>query len=179
MKTYELTYIVSPNMTAEEAQSKAKELESKIQSKDGVILKSQKPVAKTLSYQINKFGSGFFSVLEFQIEPEAMTEIKSLLEKDIQLLRHIILVKNPAKKQKERRQRIKPVAIIEAVAEAVVKEVEKDAEKVVEFVKEKIESITTEKEEKKPTAKKVKSEKSKEKAEIEDLDKKLDEILSE
>jgi small subunit ribosomal protein S6 len=183
MKNYELTYIISPNMTAEEAQTKAKELESIIQSKEGVILKSEKPVAKTLSYQIKKFGSGFFSVLEFQIEPAAMTDIKSLLEKDKQFLRHIILVINPAKKQKERRQRIKPQAIVSAIAEEVKEDIEKVSnfvkEEIIEPLTEKIESITTEKEEKKPAIKKVKSEKNKEKAEMEDIDKKLDEILSE
>jgi hypothetical protein len=45
--------------------------------------------------------------------------------------------------------------------------------------KEKIESIVGVKEEKKATTKKVRSEKNKEKVEIEDIDKKLDEILSE
>ena len=190
MKNYELTYIISPNMTAEEAQAKAKELESKIQAKEGVILKSQKPVAKTLSYQIKKFGSGFFGILEFQIEPEALLDIKNLIEKDNQFIRHIILVINPAKKQKERRQRIKPVSIALAIAE----EVKEDAGKIANFIKEvivkpveeKIESMTEQKpvsptsgEEKKATVKKARSEKNKEKVEIEDIDKKLDEILSE
>lgn len=183
MKTYELTYIIAPDITIEEAEAKSKEIENAIQSKEGVILKSDKPVAKTLSYQIKKFGSGFFAILEFQSEPEVMVQIKSDIEKDGKILRHLILIKNPARKLKERRQRIKPALVVENIA----KEVQKDAEKVVEFVKEKIESITKsiepkeEKEEKpeKKTTTRKKAEKSKEKAEMEDIDKKLDEILSE
>lgn len=185
MKTYELTYIIAPDITIEEAEAKSKEIENAIQSKEGVILKSDKPVAKTLSYQIKKFGSGFFAILEFQSEPEVMVQIKSDIEKDGKILRHLILVKNPARKLKERRQRIKPALVVENIA----KEVQKDAEKVVEFVKEKIEKILEEKPasvkdsgearpEKKTTTRK-KAEKSKEKAEMEDIDKKLDEILSE
>lgn len=158
MKTYELTYIISPEITLEESESKTKELEKQIQEKGGLVIKSDKPVAKTLSYQIKKYGSGFFAVLEFQAEPEAIAELKNSLEKDSQILRHIFLVKNPAKKIKK--QRVKPVTI----TEPVLKEVEKEKKE------EKTE---------KTTIKKVKSEKSKEKADIEDIDKKLDEILSE
>jgi len=119
-----------------------------------------------------------------------LLDIKNLIEKDNQFIRHIILVINPAKKQKERRQRIKPVSIALAIAE----EVKEDAGKIANFIKEeiikpveeKIESMTEQKpvsptsgEEKKATVKKARSEKNKEKVEIEDIDKKLDEILSE
>jgi ribosomal protein S6 len=68
MKTYELSYIVSPEMTSEEAEAKAKEIESAIQSREGVILKQSNPVAKTLAYPIAKRASGFFGILEFQLE---------------------------------------------------------------------------------------------------------------
>ncbi len=172
MKIYELTYIVSPNITLEEAQTKAKELEEQIQKNGGVILKSEKPIAKTLSYQIKKSGSGFISILEFQAEPEIIEEIISKLKENKDLLRHMILVKNPARKFKERRQRIKPIPATELAVEAVV-------EKNTEEITEQKPTPSTVKEEKKATVKKVRSEKNKEKAEIEDLDKKLDEILSE
>lgn len=175
MKTYEITYIISPELTIEEAEAKAKELESLIQEKEGVILKSEKPAPKTLSYQIKKFGSGFFTVLEFQTEPEAMVDLKNKIENDNKILRHIILIKNPARRLKERRHRIRPVAeiIVEKAKEAV-----KEVKEVIEMAKEAILEPAV-KEEKKTTVKRAKSEKSKEKAEMEDIDKKLDEILSE
>lgn len=177
MKNYEFSYIISPEFTLEEAEAKTKELETKIQAKEGVIIKSEKPSAKTLSYPVNKFSSGFFTTIEFQAEPEAMVVVKDEFIKDSKVLRLMVLVKNPARKIKERRQRIKPVL------DTIVQEVK---EKVIEPVKEVIEEIAKPeakeekaKEEKKAAVKKAKAEKTKEKADIEDIDKKLDEILSE
>jgi ribosomal protein S6 len=79
MKTYELTYIVSPEITSEEAEVKAKEIESIISSKEGTILRQSNPNAKALSYPIKKHASGFLGILEFQMEPEQLLELKEIL----------------------------------------------------------------------------------------------------
>lgn len=105
MKTYELTYIISPEITSEEAGNKAKEVESAIQKNEGVILKQSNPIAKTLSYQIKKHASGFFGILEFQMEPEGLLEIESLIQKDGKIVRHMVLIKKPVKIKKQRRSK--------------------------------------------------------------------------
>lgn len=117
MTTYELTYIISPDITSEEAQAKAKEIESSIQNKEGVILAQTNPIARTLAYQIEKRASGFFSVLEFQLEPEKMAELKETIEKDRKIVRHMLLVKRPVKIRKERRTRVKPEAVTSTTPE--------------------------------------------------------------
>ncbi|MEK7540857.1 MAG: 30S ribosomal protein S6 [Patescibacteria group bacterium] len=109
MKPYELTYIISSEITAEEAEAKAKDIESFIQEKEGVILKSEKPSPRTLAYPIKKQGSGFFSGLEFQLEPEHLDELKEKIQKDGKIIRHILIIKKPAKIQKERRTKKKPL----------------------------------------------------------------------
>lgn len=103
MKNYELSYIISTEISSEESQAFAKEIESFIQGKEGVIIKSETPVAKTLAFPVKKFGSGFFVISEFQIEPEKIKEINEKLEKDGKILRHIVAVKKHARLQKERR----------------------------------------------------------------------------
>jgi len=108
MKTYELTYIVSPEITSEEAEAKAKEIESAIQSREGTISKQLNPIAKTLAYPIERRASGFFGVLEFKLEPEKLLELKEIIVKDKKIVRHMVLVKEPARIRKERRTRIKP-----------------------------------------------------------------------
>jgi len=174
MKVYELTYIASPNISIEEAENKLKELESKIQEKEGVILKSDKPVAKTLAYRIKKSNSGYFSVIEFQAEPEVIESIEKYLKDSTDLLRYMFLVKNPERKYKERRQRIKkPVEVVIKETKEIKEEV-KETEGAKET--EKIETTAKPIEEKKTTKK---ASKKKEKADIEDIDKELDEILSE
>ncbi|KKQ20483.1 MAG: 30S ribosomal protein S6 [Candidatus Staskawiczbacteria bacterium RIFCSPLOWO2_12_FULL_37_15] len=103
MKTYELTYIISSEITSEEAGAMAKEVNSFIESKEGTILRSENPVAKTLSYPIKKFGSGYFVVLEFSAEPEKIKELGEKLKNDKKILRHLVIIKRPARTRKERK----------------------------------------------------------------------------
>lgn len=151
MKTYELTYIISSEITSEEAGAVANEVNSFLQSKEGVILRSDNPVAKTLSYPIKKMGSGYFVISEFQIEPEKLAELNEKLEKDEKILRHVIIIKNPAKIRKERRGARKPL-FSTAVEPIELKN-----------------TAAEEKEEKK----------SDKKIELKEIEKKLDEILGE
>jgi ribosomal protein S6 len=109
MKTYELTYIVSPEITSEEAEAKGKEIESLIGSKEGTILKQSNPIAKTLSYPIAKRSSGFLGALEFQLEPEKLVELEETLSKDGKIVRHMLIIKEAAELKKERRTRTKPI----------------------------------------------------------------------
>ena len=103
MKTYELTYIIAPDITPEEAEAKGKEIESLLQSEEGVIVRQTNPVAKTLSYQINGRASGFLGVIEFQLEPGHLDKIEKNIQKDEKIIRRIILIKKPAKMKKIRR----------------------------------------------------------------------------
>ncbi len=125
MKTYELTYIITSDITSEEAEAKAKEIESLIQSEEGIITRQSAPVARTLSYQINGRASGFFGIIEFQMEPEHLIEIKKTLAKDGKIARNMLIIKNAPKIKKERRSKKGPATIIEKIFGRDKKEEEK------------------------------------------------------
>ena len=146
MKTYELTYIISSNISTDESEALRKDLESFVQSKEGVVLKSEKTSAQPLAYPIKKHSSGYFATLTFQVLEDKVKEIKDKLEKDLKVLRHFILIKRPVKIMKERRSR-KPL-----------------------FMQSKVEESPF-------TAAGIK--KKEETAKVEDIDKKIEEILSE
>src|SRR5688572_11030421 len=149
MKTYELTYVISSSISSEEADSVKNEIESAIQSKEGVIIRSDKMGAQPLSYSIAKQGSGYFYVSTIQIEEAKIKEIKENLDKHDKILRSMIVVKKPVKEMKERRtRRAKPE--FEMAQKSPIME---------------------------PAA--TPEEKKGEKVDAVDLDKKLDEILSE
>jgi ribosomal protein S6 len=152
MKTYELTYIISPEITSEEAEAKAKEIESAISSKEGVILKQSNPIAKSLSYPIKKHASGFFGILEFQLEPEKLIELKEIVEKDGKIVRHMVIIKEPQKPRKERRTKPVPAFEIDQKTEVMEKE-------------------------NKPSS--AKASEGREKVELKDIEQKLDELLGE
>ncbi len=109
MKAYELTYIISSGLKSEEAENLKKELEVFVQEKGGVILKSEKTVPQSLAYPIKKQSSGYFVTLEFQLEEKEVKPLKEKLQKDIRILRHVILYKKPIKEMKKKRTR-KPLA---------------------------------------------------------------------
>ena len=153
MKKYELTYIISPEITNEESMALAKEIESFVQSKEGVILNQINPVAKTLAYPIKKHASGFMCVLEFQSEPELLTELEDKINKNTKIVRHIIAVKRPLKIRKERRAK-------QPVAPSLVKE-------------EKIENKELQ------DSDSHKASIEKEKIELKDIEQKLEELLGE
>ena len=172
MKTYELSYIVSPEITSEEATNKAREIESAIQSREGLILKQLNPTARTLSYQIQKRASGFFGVIEFQIEPEKLLEVKDIVAKDKKIVRHMLIIKEAVEFKKARRTRETPRAKVEAEELSVFATTPLGHSQTGEA---KLESeAPKEEEEVSPTKKEVK-----EKVELKDIEHELDELLGE
>jgi len=151
MKPYELTYIISSDEKSEEAENLKKEVEVFVQEKGGIIVKSEKTVPQSLAYPIKRHSSGFFVTLEFQTEEKEIKALVEKLEKNPKILRHVIIIKKPVKQRKERRTR-KPIMM------------PKDKSGVSEVYKEKAK--------KEPFG-------PKEEVKLEDIDKKLDEILSE
>jgi len=163
MKTYELSYIISPEMTSEEAEAKAKEIESAIQTREGVILKQLNPVAKTLSYQIKKRASGYFGVLEFQLEPEKLLEVKDIVTKDKKIVRNILIIKEAAEFKKQRRTR-------ETVQAKLTPALE---------MKQKVEANTEKEEVSEPAEAPEEKSEPKAKVELKDIEHQLEEILGE
>lgn len=158
MKIYELTYIISPELSTEEAEAKAKETESAVQKIEGVIISQNNPVAKTFAYPIQKTASGFLATIEFQLEnAEKVNELKDILAKDVKIVRDMIIIKKATKPMKERRTRTKPISI-----EKPEEKQDQEAPKTVET---------------KPASKE--KEKDKDKVELKDIEQKLDELLSE
>lgn len=154
MNAYELTYIVSPEITGEEAEAKSKEIESAIQSREGIIVRQSNPIAKTLSYPIAKRASGFLGVLEFQLEPEKLIELKEIIAKDGKIVRHIILTKKPVKIKKQRRDRKEAAPVFETFDK------KEETKGILEPAQEK-------------------TQESKAKVELKDIEQQLDEILGE
>jgi len=167
MKVYELSYIVSPELTSEEAEAKGKEIESAIQSREGNVFKQSNPIAKTFSHPVGKRASGFWGVIEFHLEPEKLLELKAIIEKDEKIVRHMIIIKKAAELKKERRTKggiktkLMPAPELEVKVETKIEKEEKQE--------------VIEPEEESSSKKKA----IKEKVELKDIEHELDEILGE
>ncbi|MBU2539609.1 30S ribosomal protein S6 [Patescibacteria group bacterium] len=117
MKNYELSYLISPELNTEESEKLASEIIAFIQTSSGLIIKSGNPIPKTLGYRIKKQTSALWVNLEFSLEPEKLNAIEEKIKKESKILRHIIVVKNPPRREKEKRGRKTEPVLTEASAE--------------------------------------------------------------
>ena len=105
MKTYELTYIISSSASTEESDTLKKEVESFLQEKSSIIIKSEKSAPKSLAYPIRRMHSGYVVITEFQAPETVSKEITDKLNKHVNVLRHALVIKRPVKQGKEKRVR--------------------------------------------------------------------------
>lgn len=125
---YELTYLISPNLSPEEVENFSKNIEAQV-SKIGEILPLEKPRKIRLAYPIEKKGEAFLQVFGFKSEPKKVLEFKETLGKEQNILRYLLI------KKRERPERLtgrtkefvkKPIT----EKKVELKEVEKEIEKI-------------------------------------------------
>jgi len=128
MKNYELTLLISPDLSEEELKLLKEKIISLIQ-KEGGILNQESPLTKkSLAFPIKKRQSAYFVTLDFQILPEKIEDLEKKLKGEGKILRYLISVKTPIK---EVFPKIKKLAKIEKPkAKVELKEIEKKLEEI-------------------------------------------------
>ena len=97
MKHYELTYLISPELSKEEADSLSKEINSLIQEKQGILEKTIPVLKKQLAYPVKKKTIAHLASSFFQIKPEGLKELKKQIESEPKILRYLLLTTTKAK----------------------------------------------------------------------------------
>lgn len=149
---YELLFISPNKFTETEAENIAKKVEEMISSREGEITYKENWGKRKFAYPIKSYNHGYYTLLEFNLAGEKLTEVDRFLRLSDEILRHQIVVK----KLKSAEQLETEKKITEKIA---AKHQAKEAE-----------------EEKKVEEKQEKSEKGK--VDLKDLDEKLDNILN-
>ena len=162
--TYELIYILNPKLTEEEAEKKAAELKSMVGSKAETIVREDFWGKKKLAYPIKKHDNGYYVLIEFKADTQKVAEIDKDLRPRESVIRFLV-TRIDEKMEAARKAAMKRQA--ERKEEAEKKErpisTKKEEEKEKEVEDEKI-------------AKEIKG---KDKSDLKDLDKKIEEILDE
>ncbi len=168
---YELTFIISATIPETEHKKVEGEVLSYLKKSNAKVIKEPYSIGrKKLAYSINKQKYGFYTVIEFEIEDSGvLKELETELKYNNDILRHLIIKQEKETKVKKARKKEEK---IEEIKE------EKKEEKTEEVKEEKTEDIKEEKKEEK--TEEVKEEKIEEiKLDLDDIDKKLDDILKE
>ena len=142
MRSYELSYLLSPEIKTEEIKKLIQEINSFIQNEGGNIVKSENPTPKTLAYSIKKQEAAFWGNLDFDLNPEKIEELRKKLQKENKILRFLLSSKKLPKKKftKDEVSTAEPTLV-----KASTKE-EKKSEKKVELkeIEKKIDEILSE-----------------------------------
>jgi small subunit ribosomal protein S6 len=93
MRYYELTYLISPDLSEEELKTFSEKINSLIQDQGGILDKSSKIIKKSLAYPIKEKGSAFLKSITFYLNGEKLSSLEKSLKKDKKILRFLLLNK--------------------------------------------------------------------------------------
>ncbi|MBU0670732.1 MAG: 30S ribosomal protein S6 [Patescibacteria group bacterium] len=173
MDHYEILFIVPGAVSDEKAPETIDKVKKLFGDLGGQITKEENWGRKNLAYKIGQETQGTYVLMVFDIEPKQIEEINKRMRLSREILRHLI-VKARIKTAEEIEQEKTVAAKIQAKKKDVVKKELAEAEK---EEAEKVQPVPLKPiEEEKPVVKE--QTKEEEKISMEDLDKKLDELLS-
>ncbi|MEX0870025.1 MAG: 30S ribosomal protein S6 [Candidatus Spechtbacterales bacterium] len=175
---YDLHMLISPSSVDADISNVEQKLNDIIQGHGGVIERADKFTKRTLAYPIKNHVYAYGSDIYFRIEPSAIDEITAELKiSGLEILRFMILKDDQESRSKKpkKKRREKPVRTKEKVT---TKQKDEEIEKVVEGEKT---TATAEKDsvktKKKKTKEKSETETDEDKMTLDDIDKRLDEIM--
>lgn len=122
MKSYEITYLISPDLSEEEAKTLQDKIISFLQAEEGILAEMNKAERKILSFPIKKKSSAFLSTGNFQLSPEKLEGFEKKLKEEVNILRYLILSKKSPKKietslKRPRKRMTKPKVELKEIEE--------------------------------------------------------------
>jgi len=132
MKSYELTYLISPDLSEEELKIFLEKIDSFLEEEGGKSEGLKLPIKKRLAYPIKKKNEGYFGILNFYLSPEKLENFEKKLKKVPEILRYLLLRKGLLKKIEI--PRIRPKAKAPKVKKEKKVELEKIEEKLEEIL---------------------------------------------
>jgi len=107
MKLYELTYLISPDLSEEEIKEFQKKIVSLIKEKGGILNEVGLIIKQTLAYPIKKFSQAYLTTLNFQLEAEKISDLEKKFRTENFILRYLIFSKKIQKRIVGRKPAIK------------------------------------------------------------------------
>ena len=105
MKRYELTFLISPDLSEDEAKAFQQKINSQIQEEGGVLDEGNILLKRRLAYTIKKNIQAYMAVTTFQLNPEKLANLETKLKAEKQILRYLVLVVRKARRMAPRRVR--------------------------------------------------------------------------
>jgi len=133
MKLYELTYLISPDLSEGELKTLQEKINSFIQEEGGTLAEINgelTPIRKRVAYPIKRRDEIYLTTLSFHLEPEKFASLEKKLKSESQILRYLILTKKLLKKVPEVVVRAPKKPITKPKPKVELKEIEKKLEEI-------------------------------------------------
>lgn len=182
-KEYELLYFVNVSHEPEEVTSIKNKVTEIINKYNGTIIKEEDQGKRKLAYNIKQIRHAFYTLINFSVSPEESNKIDNEILLMPEIIRHKIVVKEKTKvvvyedvnedktedKKETEEEKTKPE--IKKEEKDTAKEPKEDKEDIEEKKEDTTKAKEKTEEEKKPKKEEIK-------VDIAELDKKIDELLS-
>ena len=179
MKHYEYTYLTRQDMSEDDAKNLQDKIGSFVTGKGGAIVDAPKARKRRLAYAIKKQNAAYLNTILFSFDPQNLADLKKDIAGEVEIMRGLILAYDPKKMEKEVRRGRPAIAAAEAPAETKPKS-EKTSPKEKMPAEESGEDKKDAPAEPAPAAAEAPDKpkrRTKIKAELRDIEEKLDEIL--
>lgn len=138
MKKYELTYLITPDLSEDDARQLQNKVCSLIQEEGGILGDGSIFLRKRLAYTIKKKIWAYLTSTLFQLNPEKIADLEKKLKAENQILRYILVIKRDYKiKVLKRRPILSPEkSLTDSQAETKKVELKEIEEKLDEILQE-------------------------------------------
>ena len=92
MRKYECTFIINPEKE-EDVKTIIEEIKKHLEDNKGKIKEIDEWGIKELAYEIKGHDNGFYTVINFEIEPAKTSTFKEFMRKNNNILRYMLVVK--------------------------------------------------------------------------------------
>jgi len=93
MKLYELTYLISAELSEEELKAFSQKISDFIREEGGNLNEIKNPVKKRLGQPIKNNKEVYLAILNFNLDPEKLANLEKKLKAENKILRYLISIK--------------------------------------------------------------------------------------
>ena len=111
MKTYELTFILNPNLDKELVNAEIEKITSQIEAGNGKILEVQHLGMKKMTFEMNGFRQGNYYTIYHQSDPPILQQLDAKMKLNENILRSLTIVLKPSEyvpSVKEEKKAVEP-----------------------------------------------------------------------
>ncbi len=99
MNLYELTYLLSPELTGEEAEAKNDEIAEKIKKTGATLYKLEGPKKRNLAYELDGFNEAYIASIDLDVESLKIKVIEEKIKQEEAVLRHLLISKKEVEEE--------------------------------------------------------------------------------